>query len=172
MSPTETALGDSNNAQPQSGPWWKSTRAIAIAALVIAVIGTAVAIVVPRVHLGASYSDEQTAQAKAAVCSAWAPVRKSVWLGTPNPRRGDPVAQLAVAANVRLAELGGGSYLKETLAEQPATPADLAKAVTAVANTLQKMGVIYLARNDSPALIGPLHNALDTEGAEVGKLCK
>jgi len=68
--------------------------------------------------------------------------------------------------------LGGGSYLKETLAAEPATPADLAKAVTSEANTLQRMGVAYLARIATPAAITPLQRDLNSEGAEIGKLCK
>jgi hypothetical protein len=154
-------------------PPWKSPRSIAIAALVTAVIAAAVAIAA-WLHLGSSpsYSDEQSTQAKANVCAAWAPVRKSVFVGTPNPHPGDPVAQLAVAANVRLAMIGGGSYLKETLAAEPATPADLAKAIASVSITLQRMGFNYLALNASPAVIDPLHHDLDAEGVQIGKLCK
>jgi len=172
-SPPEAALGDSNKAQLESDPPWKSPRALAIAALVIALIATAVGIAA-WLHSGSShsYSDQESAQAKATVCSAWAPVRKSVWVGSPNPHPGDPVAAVAVAANVRLAMLGGGSYLKDTLAAEPATPADLAKAISSVANTLQRMGINYLARNETPAVMGPLKHDLDAGGVEVGKLCK
>lgn len=172
-SPPEVALADRNEKRSPVVRWWASPRSIAFAALAIAVIAAAAAIAA-WVHLGTSqsFSAQQSAQAKTNVCSAWAPVRKSVWVGTPNPHPGDPVAQLSVAANVRLAMLGGGSYLKETLAAEPAAPADLANAVNSVANTLQRMGVNYLARNESPAVIGPLRHDLDTQGAEVDKLCK
>ncbi|WP_292981075.1 hypothetical protein [Mycobacterium sp.] len=152
---------------------WNSPRTLAISALVIAVVAAAVAIAA-WLHPGSSqsYSGEQISRAKANVCAAWAPVHKSVWVGTPNPLPGDPVAQLSVAANVRLAMLGGGSYLRETLAAEPATPADLAKAVTTVANTLQKMGINYLAMSDGHTVIDPLHHDLEVEGAQIGKLCK
>ncbi|WP_343576426.1 hypothetical protein [Mycobacterium sp.] len=173
MTDTSTTEGAPASSHSKPSPTWKSPRSIAIAALVIAVIATAVAIAA-WLHPGVSrsFSDKQSAQAKTIVCSAWAPIRKSVWNGTPNPRPDDPVAQLSVAANVRLAMLGGGSYLKETLAAEPATPPDLAKAVASVANTLQLMGVNYLAMTASPAVIDPLHHDLDTEGVEIGRLCK
>ncbi len=150
-----------------------SRRAVTTyAALAFALIALVVAVMAwirPGSH---SYSDQQSAQAKAKVCAAFWPVHKAVWEGTPDPRKGDPVAQLAVAANVRLAMLGGGSYLKETLAAEPATSSELAKAVTSLTDTLQRMGAIYLARMDTRPVIGPLLNDLNSQGAEVAKLCK
>jgi hypothetical protein len=68
--------------------------------------------------------------------------------------------------------LGGGSYLKETLAAEPATPADLAKAVTSVVTTLQQMGINYLARTPNKAVFTSLQHDLDSQGAQVVKLCK
>lgn len=165
---------------PEHGPndaasalrWWASPRSIAFAALVIAVIAVAVAVAAwirPGSH---SYTDDQSARAKANVCGAWSPVHQAIWAGTPNPHPGDPVAQLSVAANVRLAELGGGSYLKQTLTEEPATSAALASAVTTVATTLQRLGVNYLAGNETQAVLAPLLSKLDAQGAAVDKLCK
>jgi hypothetical protein len=144
------------------------------AALAIALIAVVVAVAawVRPAHGSSSFSGQQSAQAKANVCSAWKPVRKSVWVGTPSARPGDPVAAEAQAANVRLAMLGGGSYLKDTLAAEPAAPADLAKAVNSVANTLQRMGIIYLAREATPQVLAPLKHDLDSGGAQVDKLCK
>ena len=172
-SSTTSAPENGHKKRPPFLRWWTSPRSIAFAALVIAVIAAALAIAAwVRPGASHSFSDQQSAQAKANVCSAWAPVRKSVWEGTPNPRPGDPVAADVVAANVRLAMLGGGSYLKETLAAEPAAPADLAKAVNSVANTLQRMGINYLARTATPAVIAPLTRDLNSEGAQIDGLCK
>jgi hypothetical protein len=142
-------------------------------ALAIAVIGAAVA-VVAWVHPRAahSYSAQQSAEAKKAVRAAWVPVRKAVWVGTPNPRPGDPVAADAVVANERLAMIGGSYFLKDILASQPATPADLKNAVNSAATTLQWTGVYYLARIDSHQIQDPLQHDLDSQGVAVGKLCK
>ena len=121
-SPSEVSRADSNEKHSPFVGWWTSPRSVAFVAIAIAVIATAVAIAAwLRPGASHSYSDQESAQAKANVCSAWAPVHQAVWAGTPNPHPGDPVAQLSVAANVRLAMLGGGSYLKETLAAEPAT---------------------------------------------------
>lgn len=153
--------------------WWTSPRATAFVALAVAVIAAALAIVAwVRPGAGHSFNDEQSTQAKSVVCAAWAPVHKTIWQGIPNPRPGDPVAADAQAANVRLAMLGGGSFLKETLASEPATPTDLANAIEGVANTLQWMGVDYLAGNQSHAVLDPLKSKLDSTGAEIEKLCK
>jgi hypothetical protein len=141
--------------------------AIALIAVVVAVAAW-----LRPAHGGGSYSDQQSAQAKANVCAAVGPVHKAVWAGTPNPHPGDPVAQLSVAANVRLAMLGGGSYLRETLAAEPATPADLAKAVTSMATTLQQMGINYLARTGNKPAMDSLQHELESKGAQVVGLCK
>ena len=172
-SPSEVSRADSNEKHSPFVGWWTSPRSVAFVAIAIAVIATAVAIAAwLRPGASHSYSVQESAQAKANVCSAWAPVHQAVWAGTPNPHPGDPVAQLSVAANVRLAMLGGGSYLKETLAAEPATPADLAKAVTSVVTTLQQMGINYLARTPNKAVFTSLQHDLDSQGAQVVKLCK
>jgi hypothetical protein len=61
------------------------------------------------------------------------------------PNQHDPAGQLAIAANARLALLGGGAYLRDRVATQPATPADLAQAVNSMANTIEQLGVGYLS---------------------------
>lgn len=173
VSPATSAPENNHTKGSPVVRWWTSPRLIAFVALAIAVIATAVAIAAwVRPGASQSFSDQQSAQAKNDVCTAWVPVRRSVWEVTPNPRPNDPVAQDAVAANVRLAMIGGGSFLKEIVAAEPATPADLAKAVNSVANTLQWMGVYYLARLDTQAVIDPLKQKLDSEGVDLDKLCK
>jgi hypothetical protein len=170
---TPSTPGKRRKKRAPSDSRWTSAHSIALAALLIAVIAAAVAVVAwLRPGQSHSYSAEQSAEAKRNVCAAWVPIRKSVWEVTPNPRPGDPVALDAVAANVRLAMIGGGSFLKETVASEPATPGDLAKAVNSVAQTLQWMGVYYLARIDTQTVIGPLKHNLDSQGAVVDKLCK
>ena len=173
MTNVSPAVSAPEHSHREHDSWWTSPRSIAFAALAVAVIAAAAAIAAWLHPAGShSYSDQQSAQAKANVCAAFQPVHQAVWTGTPNPHPGDPVAQLAVAANVRLAMLGGGSYLRETLAAEPATPADLAKAVTSMATTLQKMGINTLARTGNQAVQAQLKHDLDTEGAQVAGLCK
>lgn len=54
----------------------------------------------------------------------------------------EALASAAVAANARLATLGGGEYLLSRL--DPATPADLADAVRTFANDIQDIGMNQL----------------------------
>jgi hypothetical protein len=93
-SPSEVSRADSNEKHSPFVGWWTSPRSVAFVAIAIAVIATAVAIAAwLRPGASHSYSDQESAQAKANVCSAWAPVHQAVWAGTPNPHPGDPVAQ-------------------------------------------------------------------------------
>ena len=76
-----------------------------------------------------------------------------------------------MAANARLALLGGGAYLRDSLNAQTAPPADLAEAVNSLAATIEQLGVNYLAnaKNDAQA---PLRHDLDSEIATLKKLCE
>jgi hypothetical protein len=87
-----------------------------------------------------------------------------------NPRGNDQIGTLAVAANARLALLGGGAYLRDRLDAEPATPADLAKALKAMAGTMEQLGINYLAGSTSTAQ-DLLRNNLDKEIAAINKLC-
>ncbi|UMB69008.1 hypothetical protein [Mycobacterium paraterrae] len=171
--PSTPVRDNTHQRQPSNLRWWTSPQAIAIVALAIAVVAVAVsALGWFRPSWSHSFTSEETAHAKKNVCAAWVPVRKSVWEVTPNPRPGDPVALDAVAANVRLAMLGGGLFLKETVSNETAAPADLANAVKDVAATLESMGVYYVARMGTPAVIDPLKQKLDAQGATVDRLCR
>jgi hypothetical protein len=78
------------------------------------------------------------AAAKAQLCAAVDTVSKAVQLQTNGNLGPDPVAQTAVAANARLALLGGGLYLETQLTDS--TPPELAGPVRQFATTLQEIG--------------------------------
>lgn len=156
--------------------WWRSSRWPPFVALVIAVIATAVAIAAwfrpaPQ-SASPAFTDQQTAQAQTNVCSAYAAVRqgvlKNTHLAVPNPN--DQVGQLAIAANARLALLGGGAYLRDRVAAQPATPADLARAVNSMGTTIEQLGVGYLEAA-SNIVLEPLRHDLDSQITQINKLC-
>ena len=144
-----------------------ATLAIALLALAIAVMGW-----FGSVH-NPSFSSQQTADAKTNVCGAYQTARQAVVINThlENPRGNDPVGTLAVAANARLALLGGGAYLRERLDEQPATPADLANAVKAMTTIIEQLGINYLA-GASSNLQDPLRINLDKTITAINKLCE
>jgi hypothetical protein len=156
-------------------PWWKSLRWQMLAPLVIAIIAVAIAIValLRPWHEGASVSfPDQSGDAKTNLCTAFTVVRQGVVGNThlENPGGNDPTGQLAVAANARLALVGGGAYLRDRLAAQPSPPADLAKAINSMANTSEQLGVNYLANADD-SLQAPLRKDLDSEITQLKKLC-
>lgn len=153
--------------------WRKSSHWPTVAAWVLAVIavGLAVAAWFDPLHTSGRFSAQQTTDAKKHVCSADAVVHQAVVASThvTNPVPNDPAGRLAVAANARLALIDGGALLKDSLASQPAAPADLAKAVSAMANTLEELGVGYVVGLNSS--LDTLRHDLDAEIAQINKLC-
>jgi hypothetical protein len=121
-------------------------------------------------HGSPSFSDQQIKNAKTSVCGAYTSVHRAVAKNThlEAPADGDP---LAVATSARLALYGGGSYLRDRLAKEPATPEDLAKAVDSLATTLEDLGVGYLA--GAPAFtLDPLRHNLDGQLVDIDGRCK
>ncbi len=160
-------------ADPAKSRWWASSRLPVWAALVIAVLaaGLAVAAWLKPTHEGPSYP--QSGDAKTNLCAAYKVVHQGVVINThlAIPGGNDPSGHLAVAANARLALLGGGAYLRETLAAQTAPPADLGNAVDSLAATIEHLGVNYLANASNDAQV-PLRHDLESQIATLNKLCE
>lgn len=175
-SSAERAAENSHEKPVPIPRWFKSSPWLTLAALVIAVIAVAVAVAAwfRPAHDGATtFTGDQVNQAKANVCSTYTTVRKAVVLNTHlnNPNPNDPTGQLAVAANARLALLGGGSYLQDRLDAEPAAPADLANAVRSMANTIEQLGIAYLA-DAGTIVLDPLRHDLDANIRQINDLCK
>ena len=173
---TESEVEASPKKPHRSPPSWKSSRWPMYAALAIAVIAAAVAIAgwfrpAPK-NASPTFTDQQTTQAKTNVCSAYTTVHQGVVRNThlADPNQNDPAGQLAIAANARLALLGGGGYLRDRVATQPATPADLAQAVNSMANTIEQLGVGYLA-GATNIVLDPLRSDLDSQVKQINGLC-
>jgi hypothetical protein len=154
--------------RPEASRWpTYATLAIAVIA-VIAVTLAALAYFHPA-HNGATGIAQQGGDAKANVCSAYAAAHKAVIINT-HLQSQNPDVQLAIAANARLALLGGGSYLQERLAANTAAPADLANAAKTLADTIQQLGINYL--NDAaPDVQNALRKDLDNQITQINKLC-
>jgi len=157
-----------------------SSRWVPAAALLIAVvaIGLAVWALVrtsdePAVNAQQppTVNAQQSDDAKARVCAAFDTVRKAVSMQTNADLGPDPVAKEAVAANARLATLGGGEYLLSRL--DPATPPELADAVRSFANNLQDIGMSQLVGvpNTDPALAAQLGEA-QAASPQIADMCK
>jgi hypothetical protein len=148
-----------------------SPRAIALAALVIALVATGVAITAwLRPAHSSQFSGQQSADAKKDVCSAYATVRRGVTEKVTSSRPDDPIAKTALNIRRQLVLLASSVHLHDALAAQPATPADLAKAVDSLANTLEHVSIDHLAAVDKNTQ-AQLGHEFSSELAQVGKLC-
>lgn len=119
------------------------------------------------------YSAEQTADAKAKVCTAVEVVRRGVSLNTnlmPAGGAADITGAQAVAANARVSLNDGGQYLIARL--DPATPDALALEVRELADDLMDIGANATAgvTNDDPAQAQRLKN-VDDVSASLEELC-
>lgn len=148
-----------------------------LAALAVALLAAGLAIAgwfFPRSSGGAtqSFTDQQVKDAKTHVCTAYQSVHEAVVSNThlENPAPNDPVGPIAVSTSARLALYAGGGYLRQRLAMEPATPADLSKAVTAMANTLEELSIGYLAGLSST--LEPLRSDLNSQIETIGNICQ
>jgi hypothetical protein len=145
---------------------------LAPAALLVALV----AVVLASWALMSAPSDgpaaaKQAGDPKTRVCVAFRTVDKAVSLQTHTELGRDPVREEAVAANARLALVGGGQYLLSNL--DSATPGELADAVRAFARHLQDIGVNALAgvSNSNPEQSARLIEG-DSLQKQIADLCK
>ena len=120
-----------------------------------------------------TYTAQQVAEAKATVCAAYSKLERAVTVANAVPDGANPNEQLAAATSMRQVFDVFSRYLSAKVAEEPATPADLAAAVHKEVNSLQEGVVGYLdgLRNPDPEM-RPLVDA-NTEAAEtIRRLCK
>lgn len=147
-----------------------------IAALALSVIGIVLAIF-GWFHPSTTqkFSEDQRTEAKGKVCDAQSVVRQGTQFNTnlQNPVPGDLAGDLAVGTNARLSLFAGGAFLHERLEANPAAPADLAKAVGDMADTLQALSINYLAgHSPDDAVQQPLRDQLRGEIDVLDNLCQ
>jgi hypothetical protein len=115
-----------------------------------------------------TYSDDQISDAKSKVCAAFDKVLNVSSLNSGRNGGDDPNTQLLVAVNQRQVFVISSAYLMTILAEEPATPVDLASATSNLAHLYQTITLDGLVgdRND------PAHNAANETGVKIQGLCK
>jgi hypothetical protein len=148
------------------------------AGLAIALIALAVGLVgwfrpVPHTNPPPSkptYTDQQTADAKAKACGAVEKFDRAVTVGNSLPRDSDT---LVTAINSRQIFDVFSRHLLATLAEEPATPTDLANAVREEASTLEEVVIAYQdgLSNSDPEL-KPALDASSAAANTIQQLCK
>jgi hypothetical protein len=116
--------------------------AICAAVIGLAALGLSIWGLVRHPHETAT-SSLSPADAKTKACTAFSTVARAVSLQTNAQPGEDPTARAAVAANARLATLGGGQYLMAAL--DPSTPNDIAEPARSFASALTDIGMSQLA---------------------------
>ena len=175
--------------QPTAPPPWpppqmtprRSPQLLVIASLAIALIALGVAIgswfrpapndkPSPKAS-PATFTEKQVADAKAKVCTTYDKVHQAVLVNTGRSGSSDPTAVLGLAANARIALYDGGNSLTEALAEQPATPSDLATAIRQLVNSYQQLAINYMSEASETEIDSSLH-AGDEPNATIQNICK
>ncbi|MFL0178644.1 MULTISPECIES: hypothetical protein [unclassified Mycobacterium] len=178
----ETSASESSSAKPKTAGFPQSSTSSSalsvptIAALALAVIGIVLAIF-GWFHPSTSqkFSDDQRADAKGKICEAQGVVRQGTQFNTnlQNPVPGDLAGDLAVGTNARLSLFAGGAFLHQNLEANPATPADLSKAVGDMADTLESLSINYLAgHSPEDAVQQPLRDQLRGQIDVLDNLCQ
>ncbi|CAN3130981.1 hypothetical protein ACNUDN_23915 [Mycobacterium sp. smrl_JER01] len=159
---------------PDFGNTSNRMNQLVIAALVVAVAALGVAIWAlvssPSGETSSATADQST-DPKTRVCSAFQLVRGAVSLQTNANLGDDPVAVQAVAANARLATLGGGQFLLSRLDGD--VPSELADTVRTFANNLEYIGMSQLAgtSGDDPTQTNRMNEA-QAASTKITELCE
>lgn len=154
----------------------------ALAALVLSLLAAGLAVAAwfrpspesrPPTPPKLTYSAQQVTQAKAHVCDAYQKEQKALDLAGARNGGDDPTAVLAVATAIRQVLDVGSRNLLAKLAEEPATPSDLANAVHVLARLDLELTIGYLdgLSNSDPEL-QPTLKAGDEAALNVQRLCK
>jgi hypothetical protein len=117
-----------------------------------------------------TYTEQQTADAKTQVCVAFAKLDRAGGVLNALPKSSDT---LVTALNTRQVFDVFSRYLLATLADEPATPADLATAVRTQANTLEEVVIGYQDgyTNSDPELKSVV-DANSATADTIRQLCK
>lgn len=172
----EPTVEDRPSATSRTAPAARGRRSwVAPVALVISLIaaaGAGWALFRPAPHSSAeSAAPAPTGDAKLNACEAYKTVTSAVALQTHADAGTDPAAVQAVAANARLAMVGGAAYLQARTG--PGTPPDLANAIGDFVKDLQGIAMNALAgvTNDDPTQADRLRDA-EATNKRVADLCK
>jgi hypothetical protein len=115
-----------------------------------------------------TYSAQQVAEAKSKVCAAFEKLWHVLQVNSTRNGGDDPTAQLVVAVNERQIYVSGSAYLLTTVSDEPATPPELAAAVSQLAKLYQVITLNFLASEASR----PERIAADQAASTIQRLCK
>jgi hypothetical protein len=111
-----------------------------------------------------TYTAQQVADAKSKVCGAYEKTHRAVDANATRNTGEDPTAQLAVKVNMRQIYVVSSAYLFTTLADEPATPPDLAAYTRKLAHLLQDLVLDGLASDPATPYDAVNETSLTIEG--------
>ncbi len=168
-----TTRTTTSHASPSKLPLWLAAAALVLA--ILGVAGAAYGYFYPNESAAASgkYSDQQRADAKKKICETFKIVDRAVVRNShlKNPDNGGPIGALSVATAQRFAFYDGGAFLRDRVADQPATPKDLADNANALGTQLEELSIGYLAGAQDFAQ-DELRQNLDDKIKKIVEICK
>jgi hypothetical protein len=168
-----TTTSHAHPASPSKLPFWLSIAALVLA--ILGVAGAAYGYFYPNESAAAAgkYSDQQRSDAKKKICETFKIVDRAVVRNShlKNPDNGGPIGALSVATAQRFAFYDGGAFLRDRVADQPATPKDLADNANALGTQLEELSIGYLAGAQDFAQ-DELRQNLDEKIKKIVELCK
>ncbi|BBY63510.1 hypothetical protein MHEL_17530 [Mycolicibacterium helvum] len=148
-----------------------------IIAIVIAVIAIAVAIGAwfrpipkPEAPAAKTYSEQEVADAKKAVCDAFDRGQRTLDV-TGGKVGANPSDSFTVAVNSRVAIGTISTYWRSTLQQHPATPTDLANTLSSLADLYENILLTQLAEGNRPDL-DALYASADNSVPKMTQACK
>ncbi len=114
-----------------------------------------------------TYSAQQVADAKSKVCAAYEKTHRAVDANATRNTGEDPTAQLVVKVNMRQIYVVSSAYLFTTLADEPATPPDLAINTRKLAHLLQDLVLDGLASDPATP-----YDEVNETSVTIEGLCK
>jgi hypothetical protein len=184
-SPPGVGPGGSWPPPPGPPPAWpptapKQSRAPAVISLVIAVIALGLAIgswfrppvanTPPQTEGTPQFSENEIDRAVTAVCDSYRKVREAITAAGGQTSE-DPNVRFIIAVNARLAIHSNSSYLRQSLADNPALPPESARIFRDMAAAYDEilMGQLAGAPSDSFKEVNAKLDGTDVEAVEACK---
>ena len=125
----------------------------------------------PESPAAKTYSEQEVAEAKRAVCEAFTKASRAVNVaGSVNGDR-QPASTLAIAVNVRLALEAGSRHLSDAARQHHFAPADLVRTSNSLATEYQQIALDQLGDATHDA-IEPHYQAADEAISTIELACK
>ena len=160
---------------PQAAPARRgASHLLAILGLVLGLLGLGIGTAAwfraaPKPAATPTYSEQQVAEAKKAVCDVYAKGMRSI--RTAGSKQVDPADWLPVAVNTRLAEVAIANYLTNALDANTAAPSELRDSISKLAQAYQNMSLTQLA-DGVPLDFKSDVTVADAEVSKIDQICQ